>query len=64
MLPTAEADLLQQLVGSQLGKYGPAAAVVRFFGLPLAVHEPVQVLALGAAAEAEPADPLVLSVDV
>lgn len=37
---------------------------MKFVGLPLAVHEPVQVLALGAAAEAESADPLVLSVDV
>lgn len=37
---------------------------MKFVGLLLAVHEPVQVLALGAAAEAESADPLVLSVDV
>ena len=56
--------MLQQLVGSQQGKYGPAAAVVKFVGLPLAVHELVQVLALGVAVEVEPADQLVLSVDV
>ena len=37
---------------------------MKFVGLPLAVHEPVQVLALGVAAEAESADPLVPSVGV
>ena len=65
MLLLAEASLLQQLAGSRLDKYGPAAAAAeKSAGFLLAAHEPVHVLALGAAAEVESAALLVLSVGV
>lgn len=57
--------MLQQLAGSRLDKYEPAAAAAeKFAGFLLAAHEPVYVLALGAAAEVESAALLVLSVGV